>query len=102
MSLTPGLASEPKGARRLRLRRRLWAVCFGLFAFEIGAFLVVFPWMDSWSLNHLPALIPSLRANVQDVWDEPFLRAGVSALGLVNLYVAFLQVWSLFRRAKNS
>ena len=102
MSLTPDTATEPKWTRRLQLRRRLWLVCFAIFAFEIGAFLVVFPWMDSWSLNHLPSFFPSLQLDFQGVWDEPFLRAGVSGLGIVNVYIAFLQVWSLVRSARKN
>ncbi len=102
MPLTPETTTEPVGTRRLRLRRRLWAVCFALFAFEIGAFLVVFPWMDSWSFNHLPSLFSSLQANLQAVWDEPFLKAGISGLGIVNIYIALLQIFPLFRSSKNS
>ncbi len=109
MSLTPDTAPEqepaaatPVETRRGRLRRRLWMVCFALFAFEIGAFLVVFPWMDSWSLNHLPSLFPSIQSNLQDLWDDPFLKGGVSGLGMLNLYVSFRQVLSLLHPTTNS
>ena len=110
MSLTPDTAPEqepaaaavPAETLRGRLRRRLWILCFALFAFEIGAFLLVFPWTDSWSLNHLPSFFPSIQGDLQDLWDEPFLKGGVSGLGIVNLYVAFRQISSLLRTAKNS
>ena len=77
---TPETAPElvpalPSGKRVGRWRRRLWVVLFALFAFEIGAFLVVFPWMDSWSLNHLPSFFPSNQIAIQDLWDEPYFRA---------------------------
>jgi len=109
MSLTPDTAPEqepaaatPVEARRSRFRRRLWVVCFALFAFEIGAFLVVFPWMDSWSLNHVPSLFPSIQAGIQDLWDDPFLKGGVSGLGMLNLYISFRQVLSLLHPTTNS
>jgi hypothetical protein len=107
MSLTPGAAPQPEPAatpvetRRGRLRRRLWTVCFALFAFEIGAFLVVFPWMDSWTLNHLPSFFPSIQSDFQDFWDDPLLRGAVSGLGLVNVYIAVRQILDLLFPAKN-
>jgi hypothetical protein len=109
MSLTPGAAPEPSPTpaappetRRARFRRRLWTVCFALFALEIGAFLVLFPWMDSWSLNHLPSFFPSIQSDFQDLWDDPFLKGAVSGLGVVNLYIATRQILSLRRPPNHS
>ena len=96
MPLTPESATQPD-TRRGRFRRRLWIVCFAIFAFEIGAFLVVFPWMDSWSLNHLPTFFPRIQEDLQDLWDAPFLKGAVSGLGLLNVYIAFRQVIGLIR-----
>src|SRR6185369_16426950 len=71
MSLTPETTPQPEAlpapppvpAPPARapgtLRRRLWVLLFAIFAFEVGSFLVVFPWMDSWSLNHLPGYFAS-------------------------------------------
>ena len=113
MSLTPETtpppetASEPeqvpalpRGARVGRLRRRLWVVLFAIFAFEIGSFLVVFPWMDSWSLNHLPSFFPSYQIALQDVWDDPYFRGALSGLGLLNVYIALREIVQLIRRSK--
>jgi hypothetical protein len=99
MPLTPD-GVTPQGIRGHRFRHRLWLGLFAVFAFEIGAFLVVFPWMDSWTLNHLPSFFPSVQDAFQDVWDDPMLKGAVSGLGLVNLYIAFLQVVRLIRTAK--
>ena len=88
-------AAEP---RQKRIRRRIWAVCFALFAFEIGAFLLLFPWMDSWSLNHLPGFIPKYAGELQDIWDDPYFKGAISGLGVLNVYIAFRQVVSLLRR----
>lgn len=101
MPLTPDSATRTR-TRVSRFRRRLWMGFFALLAFEIGAFLVVFPWMDSWSLNHLPAFFPSIQPDFQDLWDDPYLRGAVSGLGLINLYIAVRQVADLVRSARKS
>jgi hypothetical protein len=80
------------------LGRRLWLVLFAIFAFEIGAFLVVFPWMDSWTLNHLPSLLPSHEIELQSLWDDPYFRGALSCLGLLNVYIALLEAIRLIRR----
>jgi hypothetical protein len=85
-----------------RIRRHLWVVLFAIFAFEIGAFLVVFPWMDSWTLNHLPALFPSHEIELQDLWDDAYFRGAFSGLGLLNVYIALRQVVQLIRRNKQA
>ena len=115
MSLTPNTTPTPETAAErdlvpalpLRkrvgsLRRRLWVVLFALFAFEIGAFLVVFPWMDSWSLNHLPSFFPSNQIAMQDLWDEPYFRAALSCLGLCNVYISLREIVQLIRRSKQT
>jgi hypothetical protein len=103
---TPETAPPPVPARPARapgtLRRRLWVVLFAIFAFEIGAFLVVFPWMDSWSLNHLPSFFPSNQIAAQDIWDDPYLRGALSCLGLVNVYIALREIVHLIRRSKQA
>jgi len=111
MSLTPNTTPTPEtepvpalpSRQRVRLlRRRVWVVLFALFAFEIGAFLVVFPWMDSWSLNHLPSFFPSNQIAIQDLWDEPYFRAAISCLGLYNVYIALREIVQLIRRSKQT
>jgi len=94
----PARHSRPPGT----LRRRLWIVLFALFAFEIGAFLIVFPWMDSWSLNHIPSFFAGNQIAVQDVWDDPYFRSALSCLGFLNVYIALRQVIHLIRRSKQA
>jgi hypothetical protein len=75
---------------------RLLGISFAIFAFEIGLFLVIFPWMgDAWDLNYFQSLGPVL----QNVWDEPYFRGAVSGLGFLNIYIAMLQIARLFRRS---
>ena len=99
-------APPPLPARPVRapgtLRRRLWGLLFAIFAFEIGSFLVVFPWMDSWSLNHLPSFFASNQIAVQDFWDDPYFRGALSCLGFLNVYIALGEIVRLIRRSKQA
>ena len=97
MSLSPQVppaSSVPEPEAQPR-RHWLLLLCFALFSFEIGIFLVVFPWMDNWTLNYFPGAFPKL----DDFWDEPALKGAISGLGVVNIYVAILQLLRLFRRS---
>jgi hypothetical protein len=89
----PFLAETPTPEAPPRKPRRLLRAVLVLFTVGVGLFLVMFPWSDWWNLNHLQEVIPGL----QNYWDEPSLRGGVMGLGLVNLYVAGLQIVQLLR-----
>jgi hypothetical protein len=93
MSLTPEHA--PPAVRPRIWQGRLLRVCFAIFAFEVGVFLVVFPWLDTWNLNYFQGLLPA----IQDIWDDSYFRGAVSGLGFVNIYIALVEVVRLFRRA---
>lgn len=54
--------------------------------------------MDNWSLNYFPGAFPRL----EDLWEEPALKGALSGLGMVNIYVAILQLIRLFRRSDPS
>jgi hypothetical protein len=102
MSLTPGplpestlpVAATPAAPRK-RWQGRLLTVCFAVFAFEVGLFLVIFPWQDSWTFNYFQGVSP----NIEALWDEPSFKGFVTGLGFVNIYIAILQVTRLFRRS---
>jgi len=101
MSLTPGspypespVPVETPAVPPKRWPNRLLTVCFAVFAFEVGLFLVVFPWQDSWALNYLQDISP----NIENLWDEPSFKGLVTGLGFVNIYIALLQVVRLFRK----
>jgi hypothetical protein len=102
MSLTPEspvpetpfpLAAVPP-APKSRWQGKLLIVCFAVFAFEIGLFLVVFPWHDSWTLNYFQGFNPGFES----LWDEPSFKGIVTGLGFVNIYIAILQLFRIFRR----
>lgn len=90
--LPPDPATAPLPPRKW-WQGRLLTICFAVFAFEVGLFLVVFPWQDSWTLNYFQGISPSVR----DLWDEPSFKGLVTGLGFVNIYISLLQIARLFR-----
>ena len=107
MSPTPGspLSENPfpvetaPAVARGRWQGRLLTVCFAIFAFEIGLFLVVFPWwQDFWTFNYFQGVNP----NLESIWDEPSFKGLITGLGFVNIYIALLQIIRLFRRDSTS
>jgi hypothetical protein len=88
---------EPERTRPL-WPARLLGICFAIFAFEIGIFLVTFPWIDYyWKINYLQTY-PGLR----DVWEDPYFRGALTGLGLVNIYVGFWELMRALRRPQKS
>ena len=65
-------------------RYKILRYCFALFTLEVGLFLVVFPWTDTWFFNYFQDFNQLFR----NVWEDPYFRGAVSGLGLVNVYLA--------------
>jgi hypothetical protein len=105
MSLIPenghGLPeSVPSSIASVERTRRTWqsrllSICYAIFAFEIGLFLVVFPWMnDTWDTNYFQKVLPALRS----IWDDPYFRGAITGLGLMDIYIACVEMFRLLRR----
>lgn len=75
--------------------QRLGTLLFVLVCFEVGLFLLLFPWTDWWGHNYLASLAPWAR----DLWDSTYFRGAVSGLGLVNIYIALAEI-ARFRRPR--
>ena len=75
------------------MTRKLWAVVFAIFCAEIGLFLVIYPWTQVWESNYLLSLVPQWA----DIWFSGFFRGALSGLGLLNLYIAGLEIYRLKR-----
>jgi hypothetical protein len=96
----PESRSEPTAAPvetpyRVSWQNRLLGISFAIFAFEIGLFLVIFPWMgDAWDLNYFQSGLL-----LRNLWDEPYFRGAVSGVGFLNIYIGLLQVGRLLRRS---
>jgi hypothetical protein len=76
-------------------QRRMLRISLALFIFEVGAFLVIFPWTEDWNLNYFQSFTPV----IQNLWYQPSFRGALTGLGFVNIYIACLQVIHSFRRS---
>ena len=73
------------------------AMCSGLawiiLCFELGAFLVVYPWMDGWDQN----MFANWRQGWNAVWLSPWFRGAVSGIGTLNLIIALVELFRYLR-----
>ncbi len=93
---TPTAPAPPppaKPARFMKWHRRVLGLCFVLFAFELGIILLAVPWRESWSMSWIPLHSPRLSV----VWMSPYFRGALSGLGLLNIYVACLELVNQLR-----
>jgi hypothetical protein len=84
----PAIPPPAKPSGFLRWQRRVLGFCLVIFAFEIGMFLIVFPWLHNWDLSWVP--LHSQRFS--DIWMSRYFRGALSGLGLLNVYVAFAEL----------
>lgn len=86
---------DPEHHSPFRWYHKAGAVLFAIFCFELGVFLLVFPWLDFWEQN----FFATWRPEVQQVWMNSYFRGLVSGLGLVNIFVSFIEIVRLRRFA---
>jgi hypothetical protein len=75
---------------------KISAVVFIVFCLEIGLYLLIYPWTDSWEGNYFSNLLPQFR----DYWDNMYVRGAVSGLGVINVYVSLVEIFRLRRFAR--
>ena len=79
------------------------SVLFIIFCFELGLFLIVYPWTDAWTENYFSVIAPDRAlTRWRELWNNPFVRGGVSGLGLINIWIALTEVFGLFARRRPS
>ena len=88
----PLLVARPK----YRWYHKVYAVLFITFCLEIGCFLLIFPWTDYWDSNYFSWLVPALHR----YWENTYVRGAISGLGVINLYVALVEMFRLRRFAR--
>jgi len=78
---------------------RLTSVLFILFCFELGLFLLIYPWTDGWSDNYFAYLLHGrMQSGWHAFWDNSYVRGGLSGIGIANLWIAVLEVFHMFAR----
>ncbi|MBI3939561.1 MAG: hypothetical protein HY315_01890 [Acidobacteria bacterium] len=76
---------------------KLLRIFYILFCFEVGIFLLVFPWLRLWETHGLLLQFPAFRT----VMMNNFFRGAVSGLGIVNLVVGGVEVVTFGKRSKS-
>jgi hypothetical protein len=76
--------------------QKVSAVVFITFCLEIGMYLLIVPWTESWDGNYFSALLPHMKS----YWDNLYVRGAVSGLGAVNLYISLSEIFRLRRFAR--
>ena len=87
-------ADEGRGVAPRRWYHRLLAVLFATICLEIGCYLAVFPWTSS--TTDFAAAHPQWRGDLENL----YVRGAISGLGLVNLYIAAVEILRLRRFAR--
>ena len=82
---------EPEPARGVT--SKLLGLLVVVVCFEIGVFLMVFPWMDAWAKSSIPMWSPVLM----DLWENNYFRGALTGLGIVNLCISFQEMVRLLR-----
>ncbi len=78
---------------------RLSTVSFVIFCFELGLFLLIYPWTDAWTENSLSLFAPArLAAEWRTVWNNSYFRGAISGIGILNIWIAVSEVFSMFSR----
>ena len=82
---------------------RLSSVLFIIFCFELGLFLLIYPWTESWTDNYFAWVSSgSVQTSWHEFWNNSYVRGGVSGLGVVNVWIAVLEVFRLFARKRQA
>lgn len=83
----------PAPDRGYRWYHKVAGVMAAIFCFELGVFLLVFPWIDLWDAKYFGYLPMWAR----DIWVNAYFKGAVSGLGLLNIYISFTEVFRLKR-----
>lgn len=73
--------------------RGLLGLAWVIFCFEVGVFLLVYPWMSGWQTNFFANFLPELHA----YWDNSYFRGAISGLGVINIYIALVELFQFLK-----
>jgi hypothetical protein len=94
---------ESEHASQYRWYHKLASLLLAILCFEIGLFLIIFPWVEAWRLNYFSYFAAanyreaSFAETWRAIWLSPYFRGAISGLGVVNVYLSFVQVFRLRR-----
>jgi len=88
--VAPGTGKSSEAAP-LSWRHKLVGMLLVILCFQVGIFLLAFPWSPYWNSHYLSWLSPAWR----ELWVNPYFRGAVSGLGMVNLCLSVIEVFRL-------
>jgi hypothetical protein len=88
-------AAEDGGGHRWY--HKIGALIYVFFCFELGIFLLLFPWLDLWQQNLLGSLTPGWY----ELWNSPYVKGAISGLGVIDIGISFSELFRLRRFAKD-
>ena len=78
---------------------RLSSVLFIIFCFELGLFLLIYPWIPAWSDNFFAWAVPhAMQKGWNMAWNNSYFRGAISGLGVANVWIALVEIFRLFNR----
>ena len=86
---------SPPVERLANWSRRLTTLLLVVFCFEVGLFLLVFPWLEPWANNWVADALPGLSR----LWGNGYFRGAVSGLGALNIYISLMELFGIRRAA---
>jgi len=81
---------------RYRWFHKAAALVYIFFCFEIGVFLLLFPWLELWPQNYFAGFSPVWR----EIWNSPYVRGAVSGIGVIDIGISFAELFRLRRFSK--
>ncbi len=84
------------GQSNYRWYHKLSGLLYVIFCFEMGIFLLVLPWLRIWETNYFSWVVPD-SGWWRGLWLSPYVRGIVSGVGLVNIFIALVEVFRLRR-----
>jgi hypothetical protein len=92
---TPAPPHPAKPRRLVEWHRRVPGISLALFAFDLGIFLLIYPWLRAWDLSWIPIRSPWFS----QLWMSSYFRGALSGLGVLNIYIAVVEgvkQWKMF------
>jgi len=86
----PGERERPGGT----FGRWLRGLASALLCGTVGMLLVILPWGPGWDQNYFSGSDPRWYT----IWMNPYLRGALSGVGVVNLYLALVELSLLVRK----
>ncbi len=88
-----GPQEPPRAEPSIPWYHKAGALIYVFFCFELGVFLLLFPWLELWPKNFFSDFGPVWR----EIWNSPYLRGAVSGVGVIDIGISFAELFRLRR-----